>query len=211
MRDSEMPRREDPRSDEELFDTVRSEFEPDDSRRALGILFDRYHVRVLLSCERILGAGPDAEDAMQEIFLGLVEGPRHYEDRSSFGAWLYVLTRNHCLNSLRRRRREIDVDLYEEFLQEASEALDPAEECSKADLGEQIRRACQTQLTPIEQRVVDLRLRWELPVKEINRMLDLQNRSGARTHLSTARTKLRRALAEFAPFRPDHDRGEAGP
>lgn len=199
MGDSGIARSFDSRSDEELFAIVRDPRSSRESGAALGVLFERYHARVLHSCERILKEGPAAEDAMQEIFLGLLDVDRHYESRGSFGAWLFVLTRNHCLNALRRRRREVDVDPYEAFLHESDEAPDPMEAAVRRDIGERFQEACETQLSPIEQRVIDLRLQWELPVKEINRMLDLDNASGARTHLSTARRKLRLALADYAP------------
>ncbi len=185
------------RSDEQLLLLLREK--GDRWREALAVLFERYHARVLLSCERILGPGPAAEDAMQDIFLSLIEKAQRYENRRSFGAWLFVVTRNHCLNALRRRRREVDMDPYEDFVHEASPAPGPAEDAADYELGERIRQACEERLSPMERRVVDLRLKWGLSVKDIDNLLDLTNASGARTYLSTAKRKLRAALAEFFP------------
>lgn len=196
------------RSDEELFATVRGEAPPScqqiAANQALGVLFERYHARVLHSCERILGETAQAEDAMQEIFLGLLDPSRKYQDRMSFGAWLFVLTRNHCLNALRRQRREIGVDPYEEFVNEPTPDGDPVEMMERREISERIQAACESKLNPMEQRVIDLRLKWGLSVKAIDSMLGLTNVSGARTHLSTAKRKLRLALTDLA-FPPGHE------
>jgi RNA polymerase sigma factor (sigma-70 family) len=207
MHDPATPARAESWTDEELFASIRGERNASTTaigaQAALGVLFERYHARVLLSCEKILGKGPAAEDAAQDIFLGLLGTKRQYQNRRSFGAWLFVITRNHCLNALRRNRRETDVDPYEAFLGRASSGPDPAQLTADRELGEHIRRACETKLSVMEQRVIDLRLRWELPVKEIDSLLSLDNQSGARTYLSTARRKLRTALADFVDSMDD--------
>ncbi len=190
-------------SDEELFATVRgtppADRGPIDASQALGVLFERYHARVLRSCERILGETGRAEDAMHEIFLGLLDGSRSYRERASFGAWLFVLTRNHCLNALRRYRREIDVDPYEELVNHPDTTASPQEFTEREEITERIERACEEHLNATERRVIDLQLRWGLSVKAIDSLLGLTNTSGARTHLSTAKRKLRIALADLAP------------
>ena len=175
----------------------RGDLEPTE---ALGVLFERYHVRVLRSCERILGERELAEDCLHDIFMDLLDPARKYENRGSFGAWLFVTTRNQSLNALRRHRREIDVDPYEEFVNLPSSNASPATEFENSEIRDRIRIACETELSPTERRVVELRLKWGLSVKAIDSMLELTNTSGSRTHLSTARRKLRRALANIAPF-----------
>ena len=192
-----------PLSDEELFAVVRGEPCPScrdlGPTKALGILFDRYHARVLHSCERILGERGLAEDCLHDIFISLLDPARKYQNRGNFGAWLFVTTRNHCLNALKRHRREIDMDPYEEFVNRPSAQAGPATEFENREIGERIRAACDTELNETEQRVIDLRLKWGLSIKAIDSILELTNVSGSRTHLSTATRKLRRALADIAP------------
>ena len=190
-------------TDEQLFESLRAESaseSPLAPAEALGILFERYHVRVLRQCERLLGDSAGAEDATHEIFLGLLEKPRPYESRRGFGAWLYVVTRNHCLNLLRRSRREVGHDSWEEILQ-ADEPHDAARRrAEETSILASIESFCERELTPMEQRVVRLRFGWGFSVKQINELLDLTNASGARTHLTTATRKLREAFVT-----PDED------
>jgi RNA polymerase sigma-70 factor (ECF subfamily) len=59
---------------------------------------------VLRVCRRILGPGPDAEDAAQETF------ERHlgsdFEGRSSLATYLYAIATRVCIDRLRKIRRD---------------------------------------------------------------------------------------------------------
>jgi RNA polymerase sigma-70 factor (ECF subfamily) len=74
----------------------------------IGRLYrDHGHV-VLRRARGILGSEHEAQEALHEIFLGLVRDPSQFAGRSSVTTWLYSVTTHHCLNRLRdggRRRR----------------------------------------------------------------------------------------------------------
>lgn len=184
-------------SDEALFarvqDTAATNEAPSPTE-ALGILFERYHVRVLRHCEKILREPAEAEDATHEVFVALLTKARPYQSRENFGAWLYVVTRNHCLNLLRRHRREISHEDWELVL-DADAPEDPDLDVARRSLVARIEEFCRRELSVAEQRVVRLRFGWGFSVKQIDALLDLDNASGSRTHLSTATRKLREAFA----------------
>jgi RNA polymerase sigma factor (sigma-70 family) len=166
-----------------------------DRQRALELLFERYHRRAFHWCLRVLGDDELAADAVNDIFLDLLQRTRPYQPRQRFGAWLYVTARNRCLNVLRRRHRE---DLGDDPLERALALVaaddDPHRDAERAELDRHLQEACRRLLSPREQEVVHLRYVVGLRVDEITSLLGLGNASGARTHLRAAEQKLRRAL-----------------
>jgi len=124
-------------SDEELIAFYRRKRNP----RIIGVLFNRYSHKVLGNCLSMLKNKPDAEDAAMEIFENLLNKLDHYEVKN-FEAWLYKVTRNHCLKLLRDKIdvhrediAEINPDTFvelesgsdhyiEERLEELSDAID---------------------------------------------------------------------------------------
>src|SRR5205085_8452218 len=59
---------------------------------------------------RLLGRDSDAKDVLHDVFLGLPDAMRHYEERGTLGAWLRRITARVALNRMRseqRRREEV--------------------------------------------------------------------------------------------------------
>ncbi len=73
--------------------------------QAFAQLTDVYRQEIQLHCYRILGSTQDAEDALQETFLGAWRALAKFEERASLRTWLYRIATNHCLNMLRAANR----------------------------------------------------------------------------------------------------------
>lgn len=191
-------------SDDELLgfvqgDSRRDPKEPEPAR-ALEILFERHHARVHAQCSRLLDDSELADDVTQDVFLGLLDASGRYEGRQHFSSWLYIVVRNHCLNVLRRRRKEVQTDPEENWSDLLVEHENPGQDFERHELACTVDEICAEHLTPRERQVVHLRYVWGLRVKQINEVLGLENVSGARTHLATATRKLQRAFrARFGP------------
>src|SRR5213594_4400935 len=70
---------------------------------ALAALYHR-HARALLAVAyRLLQRREDAEDVVHDVFLGLPEALRRYEERGSLGAWLKTITTRVALMRLREQ------------------------------------------------------------------------------------------------------------
>ena len=59
---------------------------------------------VLRRARALLGSEPDAQEALQEVFAGLLRDPGAVREPAAATGWLYQATTHHCLNVLRNRR-----------------------------------------------------------------------------------------------------------
>ena len=111
---------------EPIFDTE-SQTRPGDDRLLaefietgdavlLGELYTRHMPLVYGLCLKYLGRAADAEDAVMEIFEGLVDKVARHRVRN-FRTWLWSVARNHCLQRLRRQKRSVRVDFDDRFME----------------------------------------------------------------------------------------------
>jgi RNA polymerase sigma factor (sigma-70 family) len=94
-------------TDEELL----LRYKTDENSHWIGILFDRYAVLLLGMCMKYLKDEEDARDSVQQIFLKVLAEVNHHKIQF-FRAWIYQVSKNHCLMQLRKRQhhRHVEVD-----------------------------------------------------------------------------------------------------
>jgi RNA polymerase sigma-70 factor (ECF subfamily) len=80
-------------------------------RDALTQLYQEYAEGVYEAAFHLTESAADAQDVVQEVFLGLPEALRTYEGRGSFGSWLRTVTVRTALIKLRQRRRLREISL----------------------------------------------------------------------------------------------------
>ena len=73
--------------------------------RAFVRIYRRYERDVAIVCVRLLGRGPDAEDAAQETFLRAYVSIDRLGGEYQLAAWLRRIAINICLDLLRAQRR----------------------------------------------------------------------------------------------------------
>ncbi len=72
--------------------------------RALGELYDRHAARLLGLARRILGAGGEAEEVVQEVYLFAWRAAASYDaGRGAVLTWLLIATRSRAIDRLRAR------------------------------------------------------------------------------------------------------------
>lgn len=81
-------------------------------RSALDSLFRRYSAELLRLASGLTSNTADAEDVVQDVFVGLSLALRRYEDRGTFRAWLRAVTVRTALMVRRRHasRRQAPLD-----------------------------------------------------------------------------------------------------
>lgn len=72
---------------------------------ALGDLFERFHRRLYAFCMRLVGHPPTAEDLVQEVFCRILKYRHTFRDGGDVAVWLYRLSRNVCIDHLRKAGR----------------------------------------------------------------------------------------------------------
>ncbi len=161
---------------------------------ALGELYRRFSRRILGLCFHVLGAREDAEDATGEVFLRMRAALARYDGSVPLGAWLTRVAVNHCLDRLRRRRRETRL-----FASDPEEALDARAEGPSplaAMMAEEERAAVSAAVAALPDRYrvpLALRYRAEMSYDDIAERLG-QTRQEVATSLFRAKQRLRRQL-----------------
>jgi len=77
---------------------------------AYRLLYERYEQPFLRTAYRMLGRQQDAEDAVQDTFLKLHRGIRHYKFGSRFSTYFFRILLNSCYDILRKRGLEMIKD-----------------------------------------------------------------------------------------------------
>ena len=78
---------------------------------AFGELVTRYRTKIFNMIYGIVGNENDAWDLAQEGFLKAWRSIHRFQGRSSFYTWLYRITTNVTIDSLRRKCRRTEVEL----------------------------------------------------------------------------------------------------
>jgi len=101
----------------------------------------------------MVGNETDAWDLAQEAFLKAWRSIQRFQGRSSFYTWLYRITVNVTIDSLRRRRHHVEVELDDAI---PSGLPGPGLNYERAEIQEQVYAAL-AQLTPEQRAVIVLK------------------------------------------------------
>jgi RNA polymerase sigma-70 factor (ECF subfamily) len=139
----------------------------------------------------LLKDAAEAEDATQEAFIKLWDH-RDSIDPERIKPWLMKVTRNTCLDRLRRRRPEV------EFVDEAMAGPEqPLATAEQGELGHWLQRAIQWLKEPYRSLVL-LRDVQQHSYEEVAGATDL-SLTQVKVYLHRARKQLREELAEVRP------------
>ncbi|HEY2015494.1 MAG TPA: sigma-70 family RNA polymerase sigma factor [Bryobacteraceae bacterium] len=183
-------------SDEELVAEVRQTSLTSVRQAHLGVLFERYYARVGLWCYRVTGNRDAAGDLVQEIFTKAYTKVDGFRGDAKFSTWLYSLTLNHCRDNLDKRavRREHLMDPLNEHVGGADRFDLKLEHDQQA---RQARELICKSLNEQEQKILYLHYGEEMTLDAITRLLGLDNPSGAKAFIVSARRKLAVAVTRF--------------
>ena len=109
---------------------------------AFRALYERYSSAVLGVALSIVRDREVAEDVVHDVFLGFWRTPQTYEPaRGSFPAWLLRVTRNRCIDLL-RKRREVNFGAAQQNID--GEPVDPSHWIADPDLSPEIQAVAAT-------------------------------------------------------------------
>lgn len=140
-------------------------------RWAFGCLYDRYFDKLVWFARSFLQDEQKAEDAIQEIFIRIIEHPEKFDATKKFSTWVYTLTGNYCKNILRDEQNRNRI-IEQNVLPQQNKQTQLHEQSDYHLLKDRIKKACE-QLNEKEKNVFALRFEQDLSIKEIADILDM--------------------------------------
>jgi len=136
---------------------------------AFGELVTKYRTKIFTMVYGMVRNEHDAWDLAQEGFVRAWQSIHRFEGRSSFYTWLYSLTMNLTIYSLRRKGRREEVELNDAI---SSCLPSPAVNYQRTEIWEQVNAAL-AKLSPEHRAVVVLKELEDLQYREIAEVLNL--------------------------------------
>ncbi|SDX31748.1 RNA polymerase, sigma subunit, SigW [Marininema mesophilum] len=142
-------------------------------------LIELYRSRLFLLARRKLKQAEEAEDVVQEVILRVYLHLKKFQDSQHFSAWIYRITVNLCIDSMRKKKADVHLDdpgkgeskkdMYNYIL-----SIDPTPEelLLIREREREISRALDG-LPPRYRAVMILRYMGELPLADIGKILHL--------------------------------------
>src|SRR5215469_6844615 len=167
-------------------------------KEAYGALVRAHSATVFRVAFRIVGNEADAEEIVQEAFLRGYQRLESYQERSSFGTWIYRIAVNCALNRISQPgiqaeyRPGEETDPQEKTVQVAAEDADPERTLLSQEIGAAQEMAMQ-RLTPAEKSAFVLRHFEDCSMNEIADLLGIAP-NAAKQAVFRAVQKLRREL-----------------
>ncbi len=165
---------------------------------AFGVLVERHGRALFRLAFRMTGNEQDAEDVVQESFLRAYRQLSRFDERATFGTWLYRIAANYSLDLVRSRKRRsqqmVAADSEGDDPVQALPSTDPTPErfALSAEVGNRVAEAMK-ELSGTERTAFVLRHFEGMCIEDVSRVLGCQ--PGAAKHsVFRAVQKLRRAL-----------------
>jgi RNA polymerase sigma-70 factor, ECF subfamily len=158
---------------------------------AVNELFGRHYERVARWCLRFTGDRDRAADLAQDVFLKAHRHLDSFRGTSRFSTWLYTIVRNESMNRIQRAAPPMDSD--DVLAEVASLEPRPDEVTERVRHEARLRAFLSATLDPLERNVFVLHYGEEMPIDAITRLLRLDNPSGAKAYIVSARRKLAKA------------------
>jgi RNA polymerase sigma-70 factor (ECF subfamily) len=156
---------------------------------AFAALYDRFGPALFRVACTLLGSRPDAEDAVQEVFVGLVRARRSLARVTDLRAYLFAALRHAAARLASHRPAECPLPP-EELVGEAP----PPRQGPAAETAERLERALRA-LPPEQRELLVLKVDGGLTFAEIAKVLGI-NANTAASRYRYALEKLRAALQE---------------
>lgn len=84
-------------------------------------LVNRYHIGLIIHCERLVGDRAAAEDIAQEAFIKAFERLKTFDGaKSRFSTWLYRIATNKAFDYLRANKRALPTEDIDDLANEAA-------------------------------------------------------------------------------------------
>lgn len=188
-------------NDDELMARIVQEDE-----EAFRVLIERHQDRVYGTVARMMGgAGPEAEEVAQDIFLRVWRSAGTYRAEGKFTTWLMTVVRNQVFTRTGQKNRRKDIDGEDPVDEDSGESwmekqpdsavLSPAEALSFRDLEKAVAEAC-AELTENQRLVIHLRQYEGMDLEEIVKITGM-SLTAVKALMFRARESLKKKLSGY--------------
>lgn len=139
-------------------------------RAAFELLYDRYFDKLVWFARRFIDDVQKAEDAVQDVFIKIIENPGLFDEHKRFSTWVYTVTGNSCKNILRNEQNR------QRILQENAGTGEPSTTLQHSldyKILKQRINAVYEELSEKEKNIYVLRFEHELSIKEIAKIINI--------------------------------------
>jgi len=174
-----------------------SQYKEHTDQKIIGELYNRYSRLVFGSCLKYLKDRQLAEDAVNDIFVQISKKLATH-NVEYFKSWLYTVTRNHCIEILRKENRHRDKKTTSELMYtEAVFHPDDVEDTATL----QALAQCIAALPANQQKCIQLFYYEKTSYQDIAASLQL-NWNKVRSFIQNGRRNLKNCLTEKLPQQP---------
>ena len=162
----------------------------------LGELYNNYIHLVYGVCLKYLNDREESKDAVNKIFENLIVEIPKFEIQN-FRSWLYVVTKNHCLMEIRKKKSEKkQFEKYsEDFFMDSTDFLHPIDEASDEDLHENLRN-CIERLKHEQKQCIVMFYFDKKCYKEISDELNMEQKK-VKSFIQNGKRNLKICLEEY--------------
>ena len=168
---------------------------------AVSEIVDQYSDRLFNLLFRLLRNKEEAEDALQETFITMIQKISTFGGQSQLYTWLYRIATNIALMKLRSRKKEHDIEIDENILSDSvhsgsiiSFSSNPEKEFSRKEIKSALDHAIE-ELPAIYRSAFILKDIEQLSIREISEILGISE-DNVKTRIRRARIFLRNTLSE---------------
>lgn len=152
------------------------------------ILYKRYSGKVFGKCLSILKSESSAEDAVQDIFMKVLLNLSKFSGNSKFSTWLYSITYNFCIDTIRRKKKDKSV-LVEDFIGEYDPGQDEVNDSFLLETNIKRLKKVLEELPANDKSILLMKYQDEMSIKEIGGIIDKSE--------SAVKMKIKRAKQKF--------------
>lgn len=141
------------------------------NQKAFIHIYNRYHKVLYVVAYKYLKETEQAKDCVQDVFLKLWEEKAEIQIQSSLKNYLYAMTRNHILNTVKKNNRQI-VSNYEKEQETLADSDNLFEIIAQKELTETLYTAIET-LPEQKKKICLLKMEGRFTNKEIAEQLQI--------------------------------------
>ena len=177
-------------SDEEAV----TEYISTQNQKYFDVLYTRYSSKIFGKCLSILKDEEKAEDATQEIFVKILLNLSKFSGKSKFSTWIYSITYNYCIDSIRKRKKDKSV-LVEDMTNEHDVAEDGVEDRFLLEMSVKRLKVILEKIPVTDKAILLMKYQDEMSIKEISEILD-KSESAIKMKIKRAKQKFKRIHKE---------------